>query len=588
MKILIYTRTPLEEDIYAPKLAYSVHLAYESEDGFKPLNHNSGVLFVKATQNPETHEIYPKSLKCPTFCRLLDGRFAVCAIRTEPNGEPDESSKGCVVLFVSDNLIDYTELPLVKLCDEHIDDALIKICKNCGKPTVKYTVNGEVFGVRLDESLQPCEIAHPHCFKLDEIVTDIEGCCPRNAIDVPEDIADYLCKKLLTPHNTEIVLDKTVVNSLEELYNTGATAHYSDGSTARKRIDWRVPRIMFTEGKYEIHGSVHQDNYEFPFATDRADPCITYYNGSYYFIATNDADGNHSLYMRKADSIPELTAAEEHLVLDSDTYDHVKGLLWAPEFHEVGGRMYLFHACTPDEFGNEESHVTAYNGNGDLIDKSAWNMPIKVVKPDGTPLCTNGITLDMTTFESGGDTYAVWSQRQFVPMDLGAWLYIAKLDKNEPWKLICEPKVLSMPVLGWQNNHTLVDEGPFALIRDGKIYLTFSGALVDATYCVGMFTANLGDDLMNLDNWHKTGYPLLNSLSVKGEFGPGHNAYCTDEYGDIWNSYHARPGSTWQHPRSSGLRRVHIGFDGAPVLDMTEDLDVNPDLKEVSITLEIK
>ncbi len=68
--------------------------------------------------------------------------------------------------------------------------------------------------------------------------------------------------------------------------------------------------------------------------------------------------------------------------------------------------MYLFHACTPDEFGNEESHVTAYNGNGDLIDKLAWNMPIKVLKPDGTPLCTNGITLDMTTFESGGDTYA--------------------------------------------------------------------------------------------------------------------------------------------------------------------------------------
>ncbi len=588
MKILCYTRTPLDEAIYAPKLAYSVHLAYETSEGFKPLNHNSGVLFVEATQNPETLEIYPKSLKCPSLCILPDGHFAVCAIRTEPNGEPDESSKGCVVLFTSNNLLDYTEHPLVKLCDEHIDDAFLTICKGTGKAVVRYRVGDELYGARLDESLAPCERVKPHQLGMEEIAADIEGCVPRNAIDVPDDVFDYVTKKLLTPHNTSIELDKTVVSSLDELYSVGATAHYSDGSTARKRIDWIVPRIVFGKGTHTVHGKIHQDHYDFPFATNRADPCITYYNGSYYFIATNDADGNHSLYMRKAYSIPSLTTAEEHLVLDSDTYDHVKGLLWAPEFHEVDGKLYLFHACTPDEFGNEESHVTAYNGKGDLIEKSSWEMPIKVMKQDGTPLCTNGITLDMTTFESGGDTYAVWSQRQFVPRDLGAWLYIAKLDKKEPYKLACEPKVLSMPVLGWQNNHVLVDEGPYALIRDGIIYLTFSSALVDATYCVGMFTARLGDDLMDLDNWHKTGYPLLNSLSVEGEFGPGHNAYCTDEYGDIWNSYHARPGSTWQDPRSSGLRRVHIGFDGCPILDMTEELDVNPELKDVTITLEIE
>lgn len=213
-------------------------------------------------------------------------------------------------------------------------------------------------------------------------------------------------------------------------------------------------------------------------------------------------------------------------------------------------------------------------------------MPIKVQKPDGSPIYQHGITLDMTTFVSGGDNYVVWSQRQFSPIDLGAWLYIAKIDPKEPWKLICEPKVLSMPILGWQNNHTLVDEGPYALIRDGKVYLTFSSALVDSTYCVGLFTANLGDDLMDINNWHKTGYPLLSSASVEGEFGPGHNAYCIDEYGDIWNTYHARPGV--DGPRSSGLRRVHIGFDGEPVLDMTEDKDVAPAFKGVSITLKIK
>ncbi|MFD1175323.1 hypothetical protein ACFQ3W_03285 [Paenibacillus puldeungensis] len=50
--ILCYTRLPQDELIYAPKLAYSMHLAYRNdEDHFQELNHNSGVLFAKATEN---------------------------------------------------------------------------------------------------------------------------------------------------------------------------------------------------------------------------------------------------------------------------------------------------------------------------------------------------------------------------------------------------------------------------------------------------------------------------------------------------------------------------------------------------------
>lgn len=586
-KILCYTRKPLDEAIYAPRLAYSMHLAYDSADGYKPLNHNTGVLFVKATQNPDTNEIYPKSLKSPWVCPLPDGGFAVVAIRTEPNGEPDESSKGCAVVFKTDDLLNYTELGLVKLCDEHIDAVTAHVCHNCHKLVIKYKTSAGVYRVKMNSLTEPSDDVKP-CHHMEEAysgVCDIEGIVPANEFEVPDEIYDRLTKKLLTPVNTAISLDKTQVESVEELLTVGATAHYSDGSTARKRIDWVVPENLGA-GEYTVHGTVHQDHFDFPFATNRADPCIYRYNGSYYFIATNDADWNHTLYVRKADSIPALKDAEEHLILDSDTYDHVKGLLWAPEFHEVDGKLYIFHACTTGEFADEQSHITAYNGKGDLTDKSAWEMPIKVQKPDGSPIYQQGITLDMTTFVSGGDNYVVWSQRQFSPIDLGAWLYIAKIDSKEPWKLICEPKVLSMPILGWQNNHTLVDEGPYALIRDGKVYLTFSSALVDSTYCVGLFTANLGDDLMDINNWHKTGYPLLSSASVEGEFGPGHNAYCIDEYGDIWNTYHARPGV--DGPRSSGLRRVHIGFDGEPVLDMTEDKDVAPALKSVSITLKIK
>ena len=256
-------------------------------------------------------------------------------------------------------------------------------------------------------------------------------------------------------------------------------------------------------------------------------------------------------------------SAEEKLILDSDMYDYAKGLLWAPEFHEVEGRLYIFLALTSGEFFCEESHVMELREGGNPSEKKDWSAPKRVVR----------ITLDMTCYKWQGDYYAVWSQRQFVPKDLGAWLYIAKLNPEEPWKLLSDPVVLSKPDYGWANNHTFVDEGPFALLFDDKIVLTFSSAAVDTSYVVSMLTIDKGKDLLVRDNWEKCNYPILTSRSVPGEFGTGHNAYVTDEYGDIWNTYHARPGT--DGVRSSGIRRVHFDIDGLPVLDMTEEKDVS-------------
>ena len=59
-----------------------------------------------------------------------------------------------------------------------------------------------------------------------------------------------------------------------------------------------------------------------------------------------------------------------------------------------------------------------------------------------------------------------------------------------------------------------------------------------------------------------------------------------DEDGEIWNTYHARPGT--QAPRSSGIRRVHFDIDGEPVLDLTEENDVLKEFRKVEIEVEIQ
>ena len=90
-------------------------------------------------------------------------------------------------------------------------------------------------------------------------------------------------------------------------------------------------------------------------------------------------------------------------------------------------------------------------------------------------------------------------------------------------------------------------------------------------------------DLLNPANWRKNNYPILTSRSVPGEFGTGHNAYVEDEDGNIWNTYHARPGV--DGVRSSGVRRVHFDIDDAPVLDLTAQMDLKEEFRNVQTVL---
>lgn len=591
--LLCYTREPIDEYYYDARLAYSMHLALDVDGQIRALNHNSGVLFPIATEN-ENGSLNPKCLKHPYIFAIKDGGFGVIAVRTDGEGNDDEESKGSIILFGSSDLLAYRELGLIKLSDSYIEHAVCEYSVENDAYIIKYTTDGSTWtGVSIPDITGnydlPEHIGEVAAPSFDFPRTDIEGARPECVIDIPDEVAERLMLKLTVPKHSATEFPEAVrVAAKEELVNMRATALYSDGTKAQKRIDWDLSSVDWDKGgEYEIEGTIYQDHFEFPVAYNRADPCITKWNGKYYFIATNDADSNHTLYVREADTIPELVDAEERLILDSDTYPFAKGLLWAPEFHVVDGKMYIFLALTSGEFFWEESHVMELCEGGNPSHKEDWSEPRRVVKQDGTNICEEGrvITLDMTCFEWQDEYYAVWSQREFVPDDLGAWLYIAKINRKEPWKLASEPVILSKPYYGWANNHTFVDEGPFTIIQDDRLILTFSSAAVDSSYVVGILTIEKGMNILVRANWKKGNYPILTSRSVEGEFGTGHNAYVIDDYGDIWNTYHARPGV--KGVRSSGIRRVHFDIDGLPRLDLVEENDVNPDLTKVRTKLTV-
>jgi len=593
--ILCYTREPLDEQIYDTKLAYSMHLAY-STDGvnFHALNHNSGVLFAKATHNTDG-TMNAKTLRCPFLFPLADGRYGVAALRTEPDGGHDPGSRGKILLFTTADLLQYEEVGLLDLKTESIVCDLAVSRESGSDGYVVHWHDGQggyyrSFIPNLEDlagALQP-EPAEP--FRLPEVKCDIEGAVPRNVLEVPDAVGRRLVQKLTVPVNERIeVPDQVTASVPEEVRRIRATAVYSDGTRAEKPVDWDLTPVDWNKpGTYRVTGRVHQDQYQFPIAEHRADPCIIKWNGRYYFTATNDADHNHTIFIREADTIPGLVTAPETLILDSSTYDHIGSFLWAPEFHVIEGKLYIFHAASPNEFYRIESHVMKLRPGGNPACAADWSEPRRVVRRDGSELCESGkvISLDMTCFEVNGEYYAVWSQRQFVPVDQGAWLYIAKLDPKQPWRLITDPVVICKPEFSWENNHTFVVEGPYPLMIGGKVFLTYSGALVDATYAVGLLIADKSADLLNPASWAKINYPLLHSRSVPGEYGPGHNSYVIDDLGIIWNAYHARPGV--KGPRSAGLRRVHFDIDGYPRLDLTEDKDLNQDLAQVSLSVVVR
>ena len=344
-ELLCYTRQPGEDSIYSEKLAYSMHLALRREgESFVPLNHNAGILYAKATQR-EDGTLHAKSLKNPWLFQMEDGTFGILAGRTEADGSEDEESRGKLLLFTSKDLVRYHEEELLDLnTGVQAEDAVCRYDADKGCYCLKWKdAQGSCFAYNLPElSGEAVKAAQTERLEDGAALAEMavlpgsgeapEGARLRNIISIGEETAERLRCKFLVPVNVaNEVPERICAASPEDVQKVRANAKYSDGTCVEKRVDWYTGEVDFAHpGTYRVTGRVHQNHYEFPVAWHRADPCIGKWKGKYYFIATNDYDNNHSLYIREADTIPELVTAQEICILNTSMYPHLGNLLWAP------------------------------------------------------------------------------------------------------------------------------------------------------------------------------------------------------------------------------------------------------------------
>lgn len=594
VNIICYTR---QEDGYSAHLGCSLHLAVEVNGEYQPIYDNLGVCYASGTYDEVNGHISYLMTK-PYIFELKDGGYAVLAQRINNEASTDLNSKGQLLLFTTDDFITYEDHGLIDLhTDKMIDVFKCEYDTASGKYIITWkNLAGKYFTNEATDIFDSSKISDPvereACEILPTIETGIEGAVTGNVISIPVDIANNLIARFSLVYNTAITLPENIeVSSAEELANIKATAVYSDGTTALKSVDWNTKSVDFsTPGTYTVTGTVSQKTFEYPVAEGKADPTITYWEGKYYFIATHEVAQEEGLLLRCADTLEGLFEEdiEEHLVLPRSIPFEYLSCFWAPEFHVIGGRLCILFAVSGEGW-NPQSHIMMLKDGCDPTLAESWTTT-RFKGVDGGYLQQAGITIDMTYFEANGTSYVMWTNRVF-GIESGSCLYLATIDPEKPWQITSEPVLISRPLYSWENDcNTPVEEGPYAITHDGKLYIVFAASSTGDDYCQGYLYADINADLLDASVWTKCGYPILNSSFVKGEYGPGHSSFFTDTDGTVWYVYHGRdiPLTEAWTVRDTGIRILHWNIYGEPVLYLTAERELDPNLKNVTATITVK
>lgn len=519
----VYNREIVDARTYPSALARSVHFAVSiCGCGCEPLNYNYGILYPKAQISPED-TILERGAKNPRIVRKGNTVY-ICAEFVDAEGaelNPDQ-----VYLWSTEDFEEYQDRGL------------------------------------LDRTALP--------FDLSETEETL-------SITLPE--LDRLLHRFSRLAFSHINLPDEVEKS--ELASLEAEVVYTDGSIDRKPVRWKV-----SEDGATAVGEILQNKYPYPSACGWADPVIYRYEGQWYFLATNDNTGDVGLYIRRADSVEGLFAAgnEPSLILPYDEERDFIQTFWAPEFHQIGGELYILLAIGGRKWA-PHSHMMRLKKGKDLLDSDSWEEPVRVVRADGSDLAPGKITLDMTYFQVQGRHYLCWSQRRFDP-DSGSMLYIAETNESAPWILKSEPVLISRPLYGWENQSgTVNNEGPYPLFVGEKLYLTYSGGAAGGySYVVGYLELETGQDPLKPESWKKSVCPESSSVMFGDREGPAHNSFFVGDDGKTYFACHAqRPGE--DNHRNTSITRLQINAKGRPVLGLEPEEDLPEDRKYVTVRL---
>ena len=318
------------------------------------------------------------------------------------------------------------------------------------------------------------------------------------------------------------------------------------------------PPLALAGATTAFAAAVSQTN---PLILKRADPHIMRHtDGKYYFTAS--VPEYDRLVIRSASTLAGLGTATEK-VLWTRSAGSMGGHIWAPELHFFDDRWYMYFAAgTSAEPFRVRPYVLQSSGPDAMT--STWSVLGRIFTAWDT------FSLDATTFVHNGERYMVWAQQE-AAVGPGTNLYISRM--SGPATLTGPQARISVPTLAWERVGHVVNEGPAVIIRNGRVFCTYSASATDANYCMGLLTASATADLLDPASWTKSPNPVFKSSEATSQYGPGHNSFTVAEDGvsDIL-VYHSRDyrdingEPLYDQNRHTRVQKLYWNADGTPNL----------------------
>lgn len=267
-----------------------------------------------------------------------------------------------------------------------------------------------------------------------------------------------------------------------------------------------------------------------PLALQRADPFVTRTDdGTYYFIAT--VPEYDRIEIRKSETINGIKEAKPVVVWRKHEEGPMSEHIWAPELHRIDGKWYIYFAASEADDKWKLRMYALSNPSKDPT-KGEWTEEGQVESN------RDDFSLDATSFEYHGQRYMIWTDRASNEV-MNTGLYIAEME--DPTTLADKQVVITQPEYDWEIQGHRVNEGPAVLVRNGKVFVTFSASATDNNYAIGLLWADEDADLLDPESWNKLPEPVFFSNPELDRYGPGHNSFTKADDGETdVMIYHAR------------------------------------------------
>ena len=232
---------------------------------------------------------------------------------------------------------------------------------------------------------------------------------------------------------------------------------------------------LFAIGAFMVAPPAHASPgvlYTNSLVAQRADPHIyRHTDGFYYFTAT--VPQYDRIILRRATTLQGLASATETVIWRRHTSGEMAAHIWAPEIHFINGRWFIYFAAgRSDDIWRIRMYVLENASANPLT--GTWTERGRITTAWDT------FSLDATTFVHNGVRYLSWAQSE-PGISTNSNLYIARMGAN-PWQITGASVRLSVPTLAWETRGFRVNEGPAVIVRNGRVFMTYSASATDANY----------------------------------------------------------------------------------------------------------